>query len=301
MNIIVRRKIWYIFSGILVGLSILSIAVYGFNLGIDFKGGTLFELKFKAENKVDVQLIKEALKETDLKSLQVQKTKDAEYLIKTEEISREKYENIREILKEKIGENEGLRFEKVGPTIGADLKKKAIWSVSLAAVAIVIYIAFAFRNVPKPANSFKFGICAIIALIHDILIVAGLFSFLGHFQSSFVVDSLFITALLTILGFSVNDTIVVFDRLRENLIKLAGESSFEEMSQKSIAETLTRSINTTLTTILALLAILLFGGQTIFAFILALIAGFIIGTYSSIFVATAVLTDWTNYSLRHKT
>jgi len=182
------------------------------------------------------------------------------------------------------------RFETIGPVIGEEIKKKAWVAIFFTVIAIVLYIAYVFRKVSKPVASWKYGIAAIVALVHDIVIITGLFSILGHFFGT-EVNSLFITALLTILGFSVNDTIVVFDRTRENLNKHYSQD-FEKIVNDSVNSSITRSVNTSLTTLLILLALFFFGGETIKDFVLALIAGVVVGTYSSIFVASPIIVSW---------
>ena len=182
------------------------------------------------------------------------------------------------------------RFEAIGPSIGNELKTKAIQSIIIVLLFIVIYIAYAFRKVSKPVASWKYGISAIIALVHDILIITGIFAVLGYFLK-IEIDSLFVTALLTILGFSIHDTIVTFDRTRENLIKNKDES-FDDIINISVNQTIVRSLNTSITTLFVLLAIYIFGGDTIKNFVLALILGVIIGTYSSIFIASPLLSMW---------
>ncbi len=186
-----------------------------------------------------------------------------------------------------------LRFETVGPTIGKETTNNAFKAVLIASISIIVFIAWAFRKIPKPYSSLKFGICAVVALIHDILVVVGIFSLLGHFYKV-EVDSLFITALLTIMGFSVHDTIVVFDRIRENLRKMAGED-FEMVVNESIIQTLARSLSTSLTVIFTLIALLLFGGESIRWFVVALLVGVTSGTYSSIFNAAPLLVVWEDW------
>lgn len=174
--------------------------------------------------------------------------------------------------------------------IGRELSQKALIALLLASLAIVVYIAFSFRRIPKPASSWRFGIAAVVALIHDVLVVVGIFAILGRFLNV-EVDTLFITALLTIIGFSVHDTIVVFDRIRENLLKNMGKR-FIDVANLSVVQTLGRSLNTSLTVVFVLIALLLFGGETIRWFVVALLVGIISGTYSSIFNATALLVWW---------
>ena len=192
------------------------------------------------------------------------------------------------------------RFDAIGPTIGQELKRKSIYAIIFVLVLIVLYIAWAFRKVSKPIASWKYGVVAVTALFHDVLIPTGLFSVLGKFAGA-EVDTLFVTALLTILGFSVHDTIVVFDRVRENLRNSLGRGvDFSAIVEQSIKETIVRSINTSLTVILSLLAVFLFGGESIRYFTLTLIIGVVIGTYSSIFIASPLLVTWQLFSNRQK-
>jgi len=197
-------------------------------------------------------------------------------------------ENIKNNINEK-------RFDSIGPVIGDELKTNAVWAIVIALIAIVLYIGWAFRKVSRPVSSFKYGIIATVALFHDIIITLGVFSALGHFYNV-EVGIPFVAALLAILGYSVNDTIVVFDRTRENLIK-SGISDFEEVVNKSVNETLIRSLNTSFTTLLILIVLFLFGGETIKYFIVALIIGISVGTYSSIFIASPLLVTWQKWSL----
>ena len=182
------------------------------------------------------------------------------------------------------------RFESVGPVVGAEMAKKALLAVILASLAIILYIAWSFRQIPRPYSPWKFGISAVVALLHDALVVLGLFSLFGHFYQV-EIDALFVTALLTVIGFSVHDTIVVFDRVRENLPKMYNKP-FPEIVDFSLTETLVRSLNTSLTVILTLTALLLFGGETIRWFVVALLVGIVSGTYSSIFNAAPLLVLW---------
>jgi len=190
----------------------------------------------------------------------------------------------------KFGNFEVRSEENVGPIIGEELKQKALIALLISCIMIVLYITYSFRNIPKPTSSFRFGIAAIAALIHDVLVVVGIFAILGHFFNV-EIDVLFVTALLTIIGFSVHDTIVVFDRIRENLPKNLSKK-FEAVADISITQTLARSLNTSLTVVFVLIALLLFGGESIRWFVVALLIGIISGTYSSIFNATALLTFW---------
>ena len=204
-----------------------------------------------------------------------------------EHIDNETHDKILENLQKKFGAFTENRFTTIGPVVGETLKRRAVLAVIIAMIVIVLYIAFAFRKVPKRVSPWKFGVCAIVALFHDVLIPVGIFAV---FQ--FEVDALFITAILTVLGFSVHDTIVVFDRIRENLKYQSRDETFAHVANKSMTQTMARSINTSVTTLIALLALLLFGSASIFHFVLVLVIGITVGTYSSIFIASPLLVMW---------
>jgi preprotein translocase subunit SecF len=292
MNIVGKKAIWFTISGILLAVAIAALAIWGLKYGIDFKGGTLIEFNF-SQNRVESNDIKNYLGSLDfLTSLSVQNTGDNSIIIRTIPLDKSQVEKIQSTLTEKIGDNKEIRLETVGPTVGKDLTKKAVIAVVLASLAIIIYIAWAFRTVPKPVSSWKFGICAIVALIHDIVITIGAYAIFGHFFG-YEVDSLFVTALLTTMGFSVHDTIVVFDRIRENLRRFPSKD-FDTNVNNSIVQTLARSLNTSLTLIIVLLALLTMGGDSIKHFIATLLVGVTIGTYSSIFNASLLLDVWQN-------
>lgn len=280
MNFMKYKFIFFIFSLLIILPGLYFLFTSGIKLGIDFTGGALLEYSFKKEIKGD-----------ELKQFgQVTPSGQNSYIIRTQFLEQEKVNEITQNLREKYGEVEERRVEFVGPTIGAELQNKALIALGLASISIVLYIAYSFRKVPKPASSLRFGITAIFALLHDVLLVVGVFAILGHFWGV-EVDTLFVTALLTIIGFSVHDTIVVFDRIRENLIRNMGRK-FTDVVNISIVQTLARSLNTSLTVVFVLLALLLFGGETVKWFVVALLIGIISGTYSSIFNATALLTWW---------
>lgn len=297
MNIIGRRKIWYLISLILIVPGIIGLILWGLPLGIDFKGGTLVDIQYQSN--LDINLISAKLKEIGIKNLNIQPGSENSFLIRTEPLDNLTTQKMTQALSE-IGEGYKLnRLDSVGPTVSSDLKLKAIISVLLASLAIIIYIAIAFRKVPKPANSWRFGVCAVLALMHDMLFVVGSFAILGHFFG-YEINSLFITALLTIMGFSVHDTIVVFDRIRENLRK-SPSLDFETNVNNSIIQTLNRSLNTSFTVLLVLLALYLLGGETLKDFMLVLLIGIAIGTYSSIFNAPPLLVSWSASARRRET
>ncbi|NQU99380.1 MAG: protein translocase subunit SecF [Parcubacteria group bacterium] len=291
--IIKNRKIWFIFSGIMLTISIVSLIVFRFNLGIDFTGGTLLEIEFK-NSEVDSNKIKEVLEPLGMGDIAIQTGEENNYLIRTEHINETRHQEVLNIFREQIAISEEStieekRFETIGPTIGEELKSKAVTAIVFVLIAIILYIAWAFRKVSGKIPSWKFGVSAIAALTHDIIIVLGIFSVLGYYLDV-EISSMFVIALLTVLGYSVNDSIVVFDRIRYNALK--GSDGFEETVEKSVNQTLVRSINTSVTTLLVLLVLYLFGGATIQWFVMALICGVIAGTYSSIFVASPILVAW---------
>lgn len=296
LKIIKRRKIWFAASGILVATSVILLLVYGLNLGIDFKGGSLMEIKFNQESP-DKEEIEGLLGESEIKDYKVQPAQDGSFILRMEDLTEETHQSLLDAFKEKYQEIEGnfeeLRFESIGPTIGQELREKAIYAILLVLICIVLYIAYAFRKVSTKIPSYRFGVCAIIALFHDILILLGIFVLLGKFWDV-QLDSLFVIALLTVLGYSVNDTIVVFDRIRFNLLR-TDNTRLNQTVELSLNQTLTRSLNTSLTTLLVLVALYLFGGATIQWFVLALIIGVIAGTYSSIFVASPILVAWEKF------
>lgn len=292
MNIIGRRKIWYLISLILIIPGILALIFWRLPLGIDFKGGTLVEIQFNDSiSKDDIQ---KALEDANFTNANIQPSGPS-FIIRTDVLDQENQQKLSDALS-KVGKYQQNRLETVGPTVSSDLKRKAVIAVILASIAIIIYIAIAFRKVPKPANSWRFGVSAVVALIHDLTFVVGVFAIMGHFFG-YQADSLFITALLTIMGFSVHDTIVVFDRIRENLRK-SPSLDFETNVNNSIVQTLNRSLNTSFTVLLVLLALYLLGGETLKHFMFALLVGIAIGTYSSIFNAPPLLVSWHGWSMR---
>lgn len=291
MLIVKYRKIWFLASGILVAVSIISLALWQLNFSIDFKGGSLTEIEWVNERPSN-QEIQDALTPLDLGNINIQATGEKGIILRLKDIDEEIHQSVLNTLKEKFGDLEEKRFESIGPVIGAELKKKALWSISLTLIAILIFIAWAFRKVSFPIKSYRYGIIAVIALFHDVLITIGVFSFLGRF-CGIEVDAPFVAALLTVLGYSVNDSIVVFDRIRENLLSFkTRDEEFSKTVGQSLKQTITRSVNTSLTTLLVLFAIFFFGGATIKFFALALIIGIALGTYSSIFIASPLLVAW---------
>ncbi len=294
VRLIQRRGWWYLFSGLLAVGGVLSLSLWGLKLGLDFTGGSLLEVDFKGTRPA-VDTLQQALAPLNLGTVVIQPTGTQGELFRFRDVTEETHQQVLEKLKASGGgEVSELRFESVGPVIGAELKSRSLWSIALALFFIVSYIAWAFRKVSRPVASWKYGVVAVVALIHDVLITIGVFSALGHFYGV-EVDALFVSAVLTVLGFSVHDTIVVFDRTRENLFR-GTSGSFEEVVNQSVNQTIVRSINTSFTTLLVLTALYLFGGDTIKHFTLALLVGIAIGTYSSIFVASPLIVDWNYWS-----
>lgn len=294
-QIIPKRKTSFIVSGVLIVLSVLSLIVWGLKPGIDFTGGSLLEVKYN-ENVPTTDEVKEKLGELEIEGgIVLQQTGEDGMIIRMKPDDEETHQTVVSKLRESFDQEgivnvEEMRFEAIGPAIGQELKKKAIISIILVLVAIVLYIAWAFRKISWPIASWKYGLIAIIALFHDILITLGVFAILGQFIS-LEVGLPFVAALLTILGYSVNDSIVVFDRVRENLAK-HGKGDFEKLVNSSVNQTLVRSLNTSITTLVVLLMIFIFGGASIKFFVLALMIGVALGTYSSIFIASPLLVVW---------
>lgn len=293
-NTLKYYKFWFTVSGLIIAFGIISLALYGLRLGIDFKGGSLTELQFAQS--YDLTKVRDTLNQQDLGAYQLQTSSNTDLLIRTENLDQTQHVNMENALQKNVGSFKEVSFTSIGPVIGNELKKDAIYQLILVSIGIVFYIGYAFRKVSKPVTSWRFGWSAVIALFHDLLFVLGFFSLLGHFKGV-EIDSLFVTAMLTVLGFSVHDTIVVFDRIRENLKVYAGES-IEFVVNHSISQTIVRSLNTSLTVLFVLLCLLLFGGDSIRYFVLALFIGIIVGTYSSIFIASPVLVLWQNWKTR---
>ena len=291
---IMKHKKWYlIFSACLLVPGIISLAIFGLRLSIDFIGGSVFEFDFGQNvSKNEIQLRKVfSDQKIQIESIIYSGNKA---LIRTKPVEVSKDTELKAEISKSFKNAKQVSFETIGPSVGKETTRKALIALFTASIGIVLYIAYAFRNIPKPYASFRFGISAIIAMLHDAFVVVGVFSFLGKFFNV-EVNALFITAVLTVIGFSVHDTIVVFDRIRENLGKLPKSVGFSDVVNFSVVETLNRSFATSLTVIIVLTSLLLLGGATIRDFILALVIGIISGTYSSIFTASPILVYWEEY------
>lgn len=292
MNLIKFRPFAYAISLILVAASVILLIAFGLKLGIDFTGGSILEVAFTAE-RPQVSVIQEKVSGLGFGNVLVQPTGEKGVILRMRDLSEEEHQRLITQLSP-LGSLRELRFDSIGPTIGKELRDRAVWATLSVLTMIILYVAWAFRHVSRPVSSWMYGIFAVVALFHDILIPAGLFAFLGKYYGV-EVDTLFVTAILTVLGFSVHDTIVVFDRIRENLKNQIKGEGFEEIVGQSLNETLTRSINTSLTVLIVLLALYFLGSESTKYFSLTLIVGIIAGTYSSIFVASPLLVTWHNW------
>jgi len=296
MWIIKNRKLLFSITGVTALLSLTSILVFGFNPGIDFQGGSLLEVTYTQERPATSN-IQSVTNDLDLPGSIIQQIDEKGVIIKTAELTDEKKIE----LTNELSFNEEFpfieeRYKNLGPTISSELKNKSIFAIFLVVIAIVLFIAYTFNGVSRPVSSFRYGLVAIVALIHDILIPTAVFAALGSFLVDYQIDVLFVTALLAILGFSVNDTIVVFDRIRENLKtaldkkkKVTGDA-FREIVGRSLEQTFRRSLNTSITTLIPLAFLFFIGGDATKPFALVLAIGVIAGTFSSLFIASPLLT-----------
>jgi len=297
MNIVGKRKIWFMISILLVLPGTIALFVWGLKPGIDFTGGQELEVSGQTTQ----SQLHDIVAKVGVKDITVTTSGNDRLLVRYSDQGLDKElgdsQQIRQNIKVLLGQQNltETSFSSVGPAVSRDITRSAILGVAMASLAILLYIAFAFRNTPPPVSPWSFGATAIIALLHDALFVLGIFAILGHFFGV-QVDALFVTAILTVIGFSVHDTIVVYDRIRENLRRL--NQPFEEVVNISINETLARSLNTSITVIIVLLAFYLFGGESIKYFILALLIGIISGTYSSIFNASPLLVVYNNWKIK---
>ncbi len=288
------RKVWFVCSAILLAASIVAVAVWGLRFGIDFTGGSLMGFRFEGTRPPVVEVV-ETIKQTGVDTGEpvVQPVGEQEVQVRTKALTQEQYAQVVQGLRAKHGDLTEQRFDAIGPVIGAELRQKSLQGIIIALLLIMAYIAYTFRKVSAPVASWKYGAVTMLAAIHDIVIPLGVFAALGHFYGV-EIGTPFVAALLTILGYSITDTIVVMDRVRENLPRM--KASFEEVVSFSLKQTYLRSIYTSCTTLIVLLSIFLFGGRSMHEFTLAMMLGIIVGTYSSIFVAPMVLVSWNEYT-----
>lgn len=294
MIIVAYRRVFFSITAIMVALALGALLVFGLPLGIDFTGGTLLEVSYTGE-KPAIEEVQNTLTSLGMEHVQVRTQGTDTYSIKAGTIT----EEMRAALPEALtfnGQHAGVigRFTEIGPTIGNELRSKALVALTAVLVAIMLFIAFAFRKVSRPVSSWVYGLVAVVTLAHDVIVPLGFFAILGHFFGA-QADTLFVTAMLTVLGFSVHDTIVVFDRVRENL-RINHEhnrhESFEIIAGKSLNQTFVRSVNTSLTVLITLLTLFFLGPESTQDFALVLLVGIFAGTYSSIALATPLLVAW---------
>jgi len=288
MNIsfIKYKYIYFALSGILVAVSMACLVIFGWNLGIDFTGGSILEIAYKDE-RLPVNEAREILHDIVGPAF-VQSTEPNGLLIRMKEIDAETHQRVLSALGQDYQIAEELRFESIGEVVGGELGRATVWQILLALIAVVVYIALAFSRVKRPVRSWQYGIASLIGLFHNILITLGVFCVLGEFYGVQITIPI-VTAFLIILGYSINDTVVVFDRIRENLIRGVGVT-FEDTVDKSLNQTLFRSVSTSLTTLFVLSAIFFLGGDTLKYFALALMIGIAVGTYASLFLVSSLLT-----------
>jgi|APSaa5957512535_1039671.scaffolds.fasta_scaffold69694_2 preprotein translocase subunit SecF len=287
MFVIKYRKLFLSLSALMVAGGIMLVSVFGLNLGIDFTGGSLAEISYP-DGRPEIVEINNALEEAGYDFVTVLPTEELGIFVKSRDLKEVERVGIFEALT--LGgeyTTEEISFTSIGPSLGKELARKATWALIIVALAIILFVAYAFRHVSKPVSSWRYGFIAVVALVHDVVLTSGVFVLISQFTGA-TADSLFVVALLTVLGLSVNDTIVVFDRVRENLRgKKVGD--FGVVVGNSLKQTITRSINTSISTIIVLLALFFFGPASIQTFALTLAFGMLFGTYSSIFLASPLL------------
>lgn len=294
MNIVGRRYWFFGLSALVILPGLVALALWGLPRAIDFTGGSLLELRFGPSGRPSASGVEALYAELGIGDVQVQNAGDDEMLIRSKPVA----DDVRGPLLTEVEARFGpgvtvLRFDSVGPTVGAEVAQRAAGAVGLATLGILVYITYAFRGVP---HAYRYGAAAVLAMLHDVAVVVGLAALLGRL-AGWEVDSLFLTALLTVIGFSVHDTIVVFDRIRENQ-SIFRRLDYETLVNHSIVQTLDRSLNTQLTVMFTLLALLLFGGTSTRHFVTFLLIGVLSGTYSSIFNAAPILVVWENREWR---
>ena len=299
MFIVKNRNIIFILTGIVLAAALASLAVFGLKAGIDFTGGTLVEVSYESI-RTSPDVVSESLRAAGLEEFSLRESGESGYTLRTGELTDTQREFLAAMFT--IGDNTAHidQLSEIGPTIGTELRNKAFLALSLVLVCILFFIAFAFRKVSKPISSWVYGAIALVTLCFDVLVPVGFFAFLGHLTGA-QVDTLFVTAVLTILGYSVHDTIVVFDRTRENL-RINEERNrkepFDETAGRALGQTFVRSMNTSVTTIIVLAALYALGPDSTRDFSLTLLVGIVAGTYSSIFLATPLLVAFEKWRRR---
>ncbi len=291
MEIVKHRYKFFLFSLIIIIPGLFALGIWGMPLAHDFTGGSMLELQFDAGKAPKASSVVEVYGSFDIAEPYVQTSEDEIIIIRSKFIEEDTKDKIVAKLKEDTkSEIDILQFETVGPTIGKEIAARAVVTVALASLGILLYITWAFRGIP---NAFRYGTAAILAMLHDVIAIIGIGAIFGHFFG-WEIDTLFLTAILTVIGYSVNDTVVIFDRIRENS-KIFGRSlSYEKIVNHSIVQTFNRSLKTSFTVMITLLALMMFGGISIYRFAAVLFIGFLSGTYSSIFNAAMILVVWEN-------
>lgn len=291
MFVVKNKKIFFLISGLLVAAALGAVMIFGVVFGIDFTGGTIIEVAYP-DGRPDKARLETRLETLDLGAFSLRPTDETGYLLRTKDLREADRIEVMDALALGGGTTvETVRLNTIGPVIGQELRSKAFVAIGVVVLMIILFIAFAFRKVSEPVSSWKYGLIAIVALLHDIIIPFGVFAVLGYLFGA-EIDILFVMALLAILGYSVNDTIVVFDRVRENLsnnIEREIVEPFEDTVGRSLQQTFARSINTSLTTLFVLVSLYILGGDATQNFALVLISGVLAGTYSSLFLATPLL------------
>ena len=302
MYITHHRTLFFILTGLIVVASLASLAKYGLRFGIDFTGGSLIEVSYTNE-RPDGSALQSQLTNIGLKDVSIRDSGAHDIIVRADTLT----DAQRSVLPQALTLSTTsvatvTQLNEIGPTIGAELRAKALWALALVLVAILLFIAYAFRKVSKPVSSWVYGLIALVTLVHDVIIPVGFFAALGHF-TGVAVDTLFVTAVLTVLGFSVHDTIVVFDRVRENL-RINRDANrkepFVETAGRALNQTFSRSINTSLTVVFTLVVLYVYGPASTHDFALTLLVGIVAGTYSSIFLATPLLVSVEQYLAKRK-
>lgn len=292
MDFLKPAKYFFVLSTVLMVVSLVLVFIPGPRLSIEFTGGTRMELRAASSMVTSDAVIAamQAFKSEEL-SPTVNKMQTGNFLIRMKEINDETHKALITHLKTTLGEFEEVQYTTIGPTVGETLKARAAYALIVASLGIIVYLAFAFRKIPRKYSPWKFGVVAVVTLLHDVMVTVGVFVILSY-HSTFEVDTLFVTALLTILGYSVNDTIIIFDRIRDNLYVQERKESFAVTANKAVNQTWKRSCYTSGSTLIMLFSLFFLGSASIQWFVLTLIVGILLGTYSSIFVATPLLVYW---------
>ena len=290
------RPLWFVLSASTVGLSIAFFAMWGLKQGIDFTGGSSLTVRFEGDRPSPADAQK-SLEEFNLGGMTIQPVGDKDMGFRLQTVDEEMHQKVLQKINASYGTTTELEFKAIGPSVGKELREKSIYALVVSFLAIMAYIAWAFRKVSAPVQSWKYGVVTIMQAFRDVMIPIGVFSFLGHFYGV-EVGTPFIAAILTVLGYSITDCIVVMDRVRENLQKHSG--TFADIVEMSIHQTLLRSLATSMATLLTLFAIFFFGGKSLHDFTLALIIGIAVGTYSSIFISAPTLVTWNTWSQKRK-